>query len=352
MDRPSSTSSSKWQRWQRWPLGALFACVLLLAGELGTRAFFRPPFVSVETYTSHYPLAPLYGFEGSRACFHDGPNVTCAPTQDMNIIPHTFPLKKPPGELRIVVVGASISWEGPGHGKSDGNYPSRTIERLELSHPGKRLNLINVSVPGFGSLRQVVRFREALEYDADLFIVHTHDTNEQREDQRVAYVRELHSGIAGKLLYLNSVVVLKDEWNALLDVPTRRASGVNPEETANVDQGARLERWQAGLEAHVQTMLDLAQARSIPVILVGASRSDSVDLCGRRGRALNGFMASRARGNAVQFLDVPALFRAEVERTKRKRVFKDMIHYSGDGARIVSGALAPLVEAALPALQR
>jgi len=315
------------------------------------RTFFKPPFISLETYTSNYPLAPQYGFEGARACFPVREQMRCAATQDMNVIPHEFPREKPAHELRIVVIGASISWEGPRPSRSEGNYPSRVLEALERARPDRTLRLINLSVPGFGSTRQVLRFREALDYQPDLVIVHTHDTNEVREDQRRAYVRSLHSGIAGKLLYSQAVVVLKKWWNTALDVPTPRPSvPTDEDETAGLDKGAKLERWEKGLEHNVDTMLELAKARSLPVILVGASRADSSDLCGGRGRALNGFLSTRVNGNNVQFLDVPALFRSAIER-KRRKVFKDGIHYNAEGAQLVANALAPMVQSALPQLQ-
>jgi hypothetical protein len=354
VDRLSSTSNSDRSSarfgWKRLPLGALFAGALLCTVELGTRLFFRPPYVSVENYADHYPLAPLYGLEGSRACFRVRGEMSCLKTQDMNIIPQTFPLKKPAGELRVIVLGSSVSWEGshPGQGKSDGNYPSRTLSLLERAHPGRALRLINLSVPGFGSSRVVVRLREALEYEPDLLIVHTHDTNEIREDQRRAYVKALHAGVAGKLLYLYSVVVLHEFWAELFEVrSTRRAAADIPDETEGLSESAKIDRWHAGLERNVQTMLDLAKARGVPVILVGPSRAD--DHGGVRGRPLNRFLSTRV-SSSVQFLDVVELF-LENFAQKRRRLFKDRVHYSAEGTRVVAGALAPLVEAALPALR-
>lgn len=344
MDKPSSTFSSSFRR---WPFGALFALALLGCLELGTRAFFKPPFVSLETYASHYPFALRYGFEGSRACFPVREQISCVGTQDMNIIAQEFPRNKPHDELRIIVIGASISWEGPWPSKSTGNYPSRMLEVLERAHPGRALRLINLSVPGFGSSRQVVRFREALEYDADLFIVHTHDTNEGREDQRRAYVRSLHSGVAGKLLYANSVVVLKKWWSTALSVPTPRPVAADAEdETAGLDEGTKRERVLGGLQNNVRTMLELAGARSIPVIIVGASRGNT----NGRDRPVNARLREFVRGRSVQYLDVPGLFRPEIE-SKHRRFYKDNVHYNAEGARRVAEALAPLVETALPQLR-
>ncbi|HYQ00915.1 MAG TPA: GDSL-type esterase/lipase family protein [Polyangiaceae bacterium] len=331
--------------WRRLPFGALFAVALLGCLELGVRAFYKPPFVSLETFTANYPLAPQYGFEGSRACFPVREQMSCRATQDMNIITQDFPRKKPPGELRIIVIGASVSWEGAKPSKSEGNYPSRTLELLQQRHPEKSLRLINLSVPGFGSTRQVVRFREALAYEPDLFIVHTHDTNEVREDQRRAYVRSLHSGIAGKLLYSQAVVVLKKLWSTALDVPAPRpVAPPGEDDGAGLDYGAKTERWLAGSERNVKTMLELAKARSIPVILVGASRGNT----NGRDRPLNVLMRPLASGTEVQFLDVPALFRPGIE--KHRRYFKDNVHYNAEGTRMVAAELAPLVETALPAL--
>jgi len=351
VDRPSSTSNSERSRAgqsrARWPLGALFACALLVIGELGTRAWFRPPYVTLDTYTSYYPNWPEYGFEGSRACFRIRDEMSCARSQDMNVIPQTFPAKKPVGELRIVVVGSSVSWEGSGRGQgsSDGNYPSRTLDLLQRAHPDRKLRLINLSVPGFGTTREVVRFREGLEYEPDLFVVHVHDTNEIREDQRRAYVAQLHSGVAGKLLYLHSVAVLKAWWSDFLGVRAPRA--VAPESGEEAESEAhKLERWQTGIERNVQTMLGLARARGVPVVVVGPSRSDRRQ--GVRDRPLNGIFEAEIGGSA-QFLNVVQLFAAEYARRPRP-LFKDNVHYSAEGTRLVATALAPRIEMALPAL--
>ena len=354
MDRPSSTSSSESphtrRRGARWPLAALFACALLLTGELCTRAFFKPPHVSLETYAKYYPAAPQYGFEGSRACFRVRNEMVCAPTQDMNVIPQTFPVQKPAGELRIVVVGASISWEGPAPSSSVGNYPSRMLAALQLAHPDHALRLINLSVPGSGTMREVVRFREGLEYSPDLFVIHIHDTNEIRDEQRRAYVDGIHSGLAGKLLYLDSVVVLKKTWTTVLGLPVvLGADSDTTDETAGMDEAAKVERWRIGMTHHVQTMLDLAKARSIPVILVGPSRADTSGRSGARGRPLNPFLSARV-SNSVQFLDVVELFVNDFTR-RRQHLYKDRIHYSAAGASLVADALSPLVENALPALR-
>jgi hypothetical protein len=351
VDRPSSISNSERSPSEPsragWPLAALFACALLVLGELGTRAWFKPPYVSLDTYTSYYPNWPEYGFEGSRACFRVRDEMACARTQDMNVIPQTFPAKKPDGELRIVVVGSSVSWEGSGRGQgsSEGNYPSRTLDLLHRAHPDRKLRLINLSVPGFGTTREVVRFREALEYEPDLLVVHVHDTNEIREDQRRAYVAQLHSGVAGKLLYLHSVAVLKAWWSDFLSVRAARAVAAESGEDTESD-AQKYERWQAGIQRNVQTMLGLARARGIPVVVVGPSRADRRH--GVRDRALNPIFEAQIGGSA-QFLNVSALFTEEYARRPRP-LFKDNVHYSAEGTRLVAAALASRIEMALPAL--
>jgi hypothetical protein len=332
------------------PLGALFACALLACVELSARAFFKPPYVSLATYTNYYPLAPLYGFEGSRACFRVGEQMSCAKTQDMNIIPQTFPAKKPAGELRIVVVGSSVSWEGSnyGQGSSEGNYPSRTLAALQRAHPEQALSLINLSVPGFGTSRIAVRFREALEYDPDLLVLHLHDTNEIREDQRRAYVGALHAGLAGKLLYLQSVVVAKGWWGEVFEAPEAPRQRQTTEEGAAEDNATKTERWTAGMKHNVQSMLDLAKARSIPVVLVGPSRLNRQT--GVRDRPLNQYFSTLANGS-TSYLNVVEVFRADFAE-HHQPLFKDNVHYSALGTRVVASALAPLIESALPALSR
>jgi len=348
VDRPSSTFSSEAR--SRWPLAGLCALALLGVLELAVRIWFQPPHVALATYAAYYPLAMRYGADGTRACFRVRNEFSCISTQDMNIIPQTFAVKKPPHELRIVVIGASVSWEGPRPAQSEGNYPSEAIARLAAAHPAANLRLINLSVPGFGSRRELVRFREALEYEPDLFIIHIHDTNEIREEQRSAYVAQLHAGLAGKLLYLQSVVVLKHWWSNQLGIHPPRAAAEASAEGEPETKSAQLARFLVNLEQNEQRMLDLARARSIPVILVAATRADTHDLQSVNGRSFNAFQAEHANGQ-VQFVDVPALFLDERAHGKR-RLFKDGIHYSAAGIRVVARAVAERIELALPALSR
>ena len=247
----------------------------------------------------------------------------------MNIIPTEFPAKKPHDELRIIVIGASISWEGPRPSKSEGNYPSRTLELLERDHPGRSLRLINLSVPGFGTTRQLVRFREALDYDADLFIIHTHDTNEVREDQRIDLRAQATLGDRGQAPVCElggraEKVVGQQPWKSPGPRPVVDAA---EEEAEGLGKENRAERWMLGMQSNVRTMLELAKARSIPVILVGAGRGDN----GGRDRPLNDYLRTCVRGSSVQFLDVPGLFRAEIEQ-KHRRFYKDKVHYNAEGS--------------------
>lgn len=82
---------------------------------------------------------------------------------------HEIPLKKPPGEIRILFLGDSCTF---GHGLlHTETFVSRVEQMLRAQFPNARLQCINAGVPGY-SLFQGVRFLETqgARYQADLVV--------------------------------------------------------------------------------------------------------------------------------------------------------------------------------------
>jgi len=78
-----------------------------------------------------------------------------------------YPLTKPPGTFRIVVVGDSFGWAGG----LNGNY-THLLQVMFDRQPGRRIEVINTGYPGTHTGEQLVMLRKyALQYDPDLLVL-------------------------------------------------------------------------------------------------------------------------------------------------------------------------------------
>jgi|GEM_PF-5622965 lysophospholipase L1-like esterase len=72
-----------------------------------------------------------------------------------NTTAQNLTLKKQPGELRIIVTGASATF-GIGNQRPEWTMPSRLQQELRRRHPGRRINVINACVRGYNTFQQMM----------------------------------------------------------------------------------------------------------------------------------------------------------------------------------------------------
>ena len=106
---------------------------------------------------AYYPSG--YGSYG------DGKDVT--PTNRFGFNAPDFPLAKPPGTFRIVVVGDSYGWAGG----LNGNYTHQLQEMFDRQGD-RRVEIINTGYPGTHTGEQLIMLKKyALQYDPDLVLL-------------------------------------------------------------------------------------------------------------------------------------------------------------------------------------
>lgn len=122
-------------------VGFLTSLQLILAAEVRTMLAYRP-----------HPL-----LEHERI-----PHNLLQKTNSLGLPGEEFPVEKPPGELRIVVIGDCA-------GVSLGDRLQTELARL---YPGRRIRLINASLSGYSILTSVRNIRLRLQrLEPDLFII-------------------------------------------------------------------------------------------------------------------------------------------------------------------------------------
>lgn len=83
-----------------------------------------------------------------------------------------FDLKKAPGTFRIMVVGASTTFD-PCVANDAETWPARLEYWLQQQSPNRRIQVINAGVPGYPMLDQAIRLEtELYAYEPDAFIVY------------------------------------------------------------------------------------------------------------------------------------------------------------------------------------
>jgi len=145
----------------------MVVCLLVLA-EVGARVFFAQDISG----RFDYGYNPQAGFneraDGTVELFRAG---------GRRFHPQTFKRHRPPGTLRIFVVGDSVP-RGPGFTTA---YPWFLGD--ELRRHGIAAESINLALPGYGPRRCQVVLRKILEYEPSLIVLHINDTNKW-EDER------------------------------------------------------------------------------------------------------------------------------------------------------------------------
>jgi hypothetical protein len=341
---PSSTSNSS--QWLRPPWALAWTLALLLACELLVRARYDPLHVDPEFYAANFPD---HGYAFTRArprCWRSPGQIDCYGDEYQPIPHQTVADPKPPGTLRIIVIGTSPAF-GP---KS---YPALLAEPL-AERLGRAVEVLNFSARGRGTTRMLEQHAEALTLDPDLIILHPHGTNEYEDEREGAYARGLLEGVAG--------VVRRSEYATLLQklaasqvyakaskvVDLRRSAKQQAEADAEADPGRDFEaeagrnplnrrRWRATLEANVEAMVASSRAAGLGVVLIGrAQRPGSPDY--EWVPYLDGFLGALAeREQGVTYVDPMAVLEQKVPNLRS--AFFDVSHLNDHGNRMLAPAV-------------
>ena len=148
-----SSFISSFSSFRRLPAAALLAVALFVAAECAVRVLWRPDVVGAGRYSAHSPSYGYgYGSDVPRL-FRDGAVWRYYPTEYVNIRPFTLRRSKLANEIRIFVLGGSVS-RGTGL-RAGADYASQLERALDEQLPEYDWEIINLSADGFGTTRLV-----------------------------------------------------------------------------------------------------------------------------------------------------------------------------------------------------
>ena len=247
----------------------------------------------------------------------------------------TYPLQKPAGVPRIVLVGDSVL--------RGGSYEDSAAGALKrsLAQCGIEAEVWNLSSPGYGSRRKHIMVRKALGYGADLVIYHANTTTEyedSREWERRQRLASWHPGtwpdrlpLIGRIaMSLNEQVFWK--W---LDREVRE--GLDPN-GADLEQAIRSKSdtgyWMPLMLENFRGTVAMAGRAGVPLLVL--ARATLVD----GGPAMTDYgieaeLRAAAKQGGFRWISNREVF----AKGNAREYFFDGTHWSDAGHRLMSAAL-------------
>jgi hypothetical protein len=313
----------------------VLAGALFLAAEAAARLVWRPSVVGARLYAAFSPTYD-YGYAPDvPRMFLEGDSYRFHPTEYVNIRPFSILREKPSEEIRIFVLGGSVS---RGSGLREGaDYPSRLEADLDAGHPDFEWAVVNLSADGFGTTRMARILTRMVHHRPDVVVLHPHGTNEYEDERDALYREQLREGVNGLLLRSHLLVLLKKAELHVVRTGEQLLDTVDDEETASLDPENN-QRWSAMLAANVDRFDCVIRELGVPAIYVGRAERDAKGFRNERVELLN-----EPIRDAPFFVDAAAaLARAATERPGAV-LWDDNTHYSELGHAVVARELYELL---------
>ncbi len=313
----------------------MFAFFLFLLSETVVTLAWRPAVIGAKQY-QEISLTYDYGYTNDiPRMFGEGDSLCYYPTEYVNMPKFSLDKVKKPNEIRIFVLGGSVTRGGNvPFGKA---YPERLATLLTEHHPEYKWTVLNLAAPGFGSTRMWNVMKKMAPYEPDAIIVHPHGSNEYEDERDARYRDQLHAGVNGIFLGSHLIVLAKKFVSQWLDLPGPPQVPKNGEQIAGRDPVNR-DRWFSTLTENIQQFEKMAADQGIATIYVGRSEREGEGYGGENVDHLN-----TPIHDLQHFTDVAALFRLESEKDPDAKLFSDWTHYSITGHQIMSEELFDLL---------
>ena len=247
----------------------------------------------------------------------------------------SYPIAKPAGTVRVMLVGDSIL--------RGGSYEDSAAGRLrrDFEKCGLPAEVWNLSSPGYGSQRKHIMVQKALEYRPDLVIYQANVTTEYedtREFERKERHASWHPGFwPEKLPLIGRIALSKNEqvfWK-WLDREVR--SGLDPA-GADLEQALRsksdIDYWMPRMLAHFEKTTGLLKEAKVPfLVLARASLVD--DTADMTDFGLEREIGARAVKEGFAWLSTREIF----SHGDARKYFFDGTHWTHAGHELVGAAL-------------
>src|SRR2546426_4489780 len=197
------------------------------------------------------------------------------PRLPIRMVPLTFPLKKPPGGLRIFCFGGSTVYGYPFGPK--GTFPNLLQALLRAALPGRPVEVINAGFTGGDSARELALVKETVPFSPDIFIVYSGHNEFLRYDypQEYDHVFGFNRSAAVPMrlrceaFFSNSLLWRwargTEPIRNLLQASEKRRYGYSGGHSGKLPQDL-LEAIYASYEANLEEMISLSKEKGVPII--------------------------------------------------------------------------------------
>ena len=314
---------------------ALGALVLVAALEAGAYFFARQD-----------PVERLnFGYSESAAFTEKDGRLLIRRSSFRAVWDQTYPLEKPAGVPRIVLVGDSVLRGGSYEDSAAGGL------KRALARCGVQAEVWNLASPGYGSRRKHIMVKKALGYRPDLVIYHANTTTEyedSREWERRQRAASWHPGAwPDRLPLIGRIAMSMNEqvfWK-WLDREVR--AGLDPN-GADLEQAIRsksdTEYWMPLMLENFRETLALASRAGVPLLAISRATLDEGG-AEMTDYGIEAELAKLASGGAFRWIANRDVF----ARGDARDYFFDGTHWSDAGHELMSAAL---LEQSLAILQR
>jgi hypothetical protein len=312
----------------------LLALALLAIVEIALRCLLAPNFTASFLYGFH----PSAGFE-ERA---DG-TVRLVPSLSRNFHAQQFSRHRPDGVFRVFALGDSVEFfDGIASRVLSNTYPWRVGQ--ELRERGIKAESINLAVTGYGSRKNEVLLKKALEYEPSLMVLKVNDSNDGMDSKNLERAEQFQSWhpknwlrksyLVQTLLVLNEDLLMRKLLPQNVMVLNQARTAARPSSSGGQPPEPKLEE---GFCRTIRESVALVRARNIPVVLVTQAWVES-DATGRKTLADHGLDAF-AQGICGPGVACVSLKQVMVSQPLDS-VFIDHMHLSPTGHRVVARAIA------------
>jgi len=311
----------------------LFAALALASLELGARILWDES--ASERNAFGYSLDA--GFE-----VHDG-LISIVRAASRSLPPQQFPVRKPPGSRRIVLVGDSIL-----RGRTLDSSVSSRLHGI-LARCGIAAEVWNLSSPGYGSLRKRILVQKALEFEPDLIVYHANFTTEYEDarewERKTEYASWHPRHWLDRLPFIGRLRLSKLErllwnWEPQGDADTAAQEGDLAARLAaiksKVDAGYWIPRMIPTLEATTRDAL----SKGVPMVILTRAdlRGDGVI----DGFGLDGALRPLLVDSRLRLLSTREVMSRQADPAS---LYSDGSHWTAEGHRVMARAIArPVID--------
>lgn len=280
-----------------------------------------------------------FGFSRDAAFSVEGSEVAISTASSRRFWTQQYPLVKPPGWKRIMVIGDSVI-----RGATFGDSLTERLRKELDARCAMKAEVWNLASPGYGSRRKAVVVEKALEFHPDLLIYHASlatEFEDSREWERFAAYHSMHpSHWVDQLPFLGRVKLSKLERTYWEWVPedVRAASQENPLALRLAALASKTDSgyWTPKMLANLDRTVEVALSVGVPMIVLVRATFDPAT-----GRVTDDGLDQAILARYASHPEVTVVSNQELflSRPDVAGLFYDTSHWTAAGTEVVARAL-------------